>query len=257
VVKCRRARLSLIANSLAASLLANSRTMIGTVVSPSALAIRRRLLPDKGVIHRTLTFNSHGTWPSKNSRDFPNPNLDLSWYAIDGALRSGLHGLPGGNSLPKLLTKHRGMQPLFGSSLTEHQILAWADAYFAAHEKWPTANSPGSVSPSVNESWRAIQMALWQGHRGLPGGKTISRLLIKHERKRPYYGRLLSERIILTWADAYFAAHGKWPAQKTPGSVAPSVDDSWNIIDAALNQGLRGLPGGSSLHKLLKKHKRK
>jgi hypothetical protein len=65
--------------------------------------------------------------------------------------------------------------------------------------------------------------------------------------------KALTERQILAWAMAHYAATGLWPGQKT-GPVAASPGDRWNAIDQALARGLRGLPGGLSLARLLRKH---
>ena len=75
---------------------------------------------------------------------------------------------------------------------------------------------------------------------------------------RSQLGRLLSEDQILAWADAYFTAQGgSWPVAKSLDAPAPGVDDSWHAIHSALRDGYRGLPGGSSLFRLLKKYKRR
>jgi DNA-binding CsgD family transcriptional regulator len=52
-------------------------------------------------------------WPVLRSgpvREAP----DLTWMAIDQALRQGLHGLPAGDSLPRLLARERGARPRMG-----------------------------------------------------------------------------------------------------------------------------------------------
>ena len=65
--------------------------------------------------------------------------------------------------------------------LTEEQILAWADAYFAARGRWPTERGPGQVIPGTGgERWSAIEQALRKGHRGLRGGSSLHRLLARH-----------------------------------------------------------------------------
>jgi hypothetical protein len=56
---------------------------------------------------------------------------------------------------------------------------------------------------------------------------------------------------ILAWADQHYKRTGRWPQQLTrviPGSLG----ERWVNIDNALPQGLRGLPGGSSLALLLR-----
>ena len=59
------------------------------------------------------------------------------WSTIDGALRVGRRGLPGGSSVARLLDEHR---PERCRTLTVETILAWADAHHAATGKWPARN---------------------------------------------------------------------------------------------------------------------
>jgi hypothetical protein len=66
----------------------------------------------------------------------------------------------------------------------------------------------------------------------------------------------LNHAQILPWADAHFVAQGKWPSGNSHATVAPSADGNWIAVDSALRVGHRGLPGGSSLFQLLKKHGR-
>jgi hypothetical protein len=60
----------------------------------------------------------------------------------------------------------------------------------------------------------------------------------------------LSPAQIAAWAEAHHAATGKWPTGRS-GRVGAAPDESWGIIDYALKHGRRGLPGGSSLARLL------
>ena len=61
---------------------------------------------------------------------------------------------------------------------------------------------------------------------------------------------------ILAWADAYHDRNGRWPGQ---GNWYEAIEDSdgekWMYMEAALLQGLRDLPGGSSLAQLLAEHR--
>jgi DNA-binding XRE family transcriptional regulator len=102
------------------------------------------------------------------------------------------------------------------------------------------------------ESWAAVDMALKEGHRGLAGGDSLARLLARCRGARNHTTiRPLSIRTILRWADAYHERTGKWPNHLT-GSIPESPGDSWAAVESALRSGLRGLPGGSSIYKLLK-----
>src|SRR5438874_7343794 len=55
---------------------------------------------------------------------------------------------------------------------------------------------------------------------------------------------------ILAWADSYHARTGKWP-QSESGPLHDLPGETWRRVDSALRCGLRGLPGGSSLARLL------
>jgi hypothetical protein len=61
----------------------------------------------------------------------------------------------------------------------------------------------------------------------------------------------LTEAAILAWADAHRRRTGEWPT-KEGGPVADGpLGTSWRQADNPLRFGLRGLPGGSSLARLL------
>jgi hypothetical protein len=62
--------------------------------------------------------------------------------------------------------------------LTVAQILAWADAHQAQTGDWPKVRS-GSVAGAPGETWQALDGALKHGHRGLPGGDSLARLLLR------------------------------------------------------------------------------
>jgi hypothetical protein len=67
--------------------------------------------------------------------------------------------------------------------LTVKQVLAWADAHHARTGGWPTAAS-GPVLEAPGEVWRAVNQVLDRGHRGLPGGDSLARLLSRHREHR-------------------------------------------------------------------------
>lgn len=63
-------------------------------------------------------------------------------------------------------------------------------------------------------------------------------------------------RQILDWADAHYAAHGQWPIAKTAAPIA-DTGLTWNRIEVALRLGSMGLAGGTSLARVLEKHRGK
>ncbi len=195
-------------------------------------------------------FTDTHDWP----KVFSGPvraNLNGSWRNIDNALRYGLRSLPGGSSLPQFLAEHRGArnkQDL--PPLDTEQILAWADAHCRRTGRWPTVES-GSVRGARGEVWGNIDAVLREGLRGLPGGSSLAKLL---EEGRGVRNRLnkpqLTEELILTWADAHHRCTGAWPSCDS-GPIPGVPATSWKDVDFALEKGYRGLPGGSSLPRLL------
>ncbi len=134
---------------------------------------------------------------------------------------------------------------------TTELILEHVDAYFDAHGKWPSMNS-GPIAGSVNDTWCGLNVALYQGCRGLPGGSSLSLLLLEHRGKRKYeFKRRLKIDAILNWADAHFESSGEWPNADSCDSIPESPEDSWHKVDGMLRLGGRGLPGGTSLPGLL------
>jgi hypothetical protein len=174
---------------------------------------------------------------------------------VDNALRYGLRGLPGGSSLARLLAEGRGVRNQGAlPPLTEVQVLAWADAYRARTGRWPSQYG-GPVADAPGETWSGVNLALWQGGRGLPGGSSLSDLL---RRRRGHRDRLhpprLTCRQILAWADAHRARTARWPAHQS-GPVADAPGETWAAVQDALRRGTRGLPGGSSLAELLRRRR--
>jgi hypothetical protein len=68
-------------------------------------------------------------------------------------------------------------------------------------------------------------------------------------RKQP-----LSEARILLWADAHRRT-GNWPTAAS-GPAAGAPPESWSAVASALYAGNRGLPGGGTLPRLLRRHGR-
>jgi hypothetical protein len=134
--------------------------------------------------------------------------------------------------------------------LTIREILRWADAYHQTAGKWPTSLS-GDVMGATGETWANINAALRLGLRDLPGGSSLARLLAEHRGARNPKGLPhLSCEQILAWADAYHRQEGQWPTVHS-GLIPASGGERWANVNRALERGLRGLPGGSSLARLL------
>jgi superfamily II DNA or RNA helicase len=214
-------------------------------------------LPDLTIKQILAWANTHqaarGGWPNVKSGKVA--GTDETWVGIDGTLRIGHRGLPGGSSLAKLLAEHRNVRNLKGlPPLSIEQILAWADAHKATAGNWPNQKS-GQLS-GTDETWSRINGALLEGLRGLPGKSSLAKLLAEHRGKRNKKDLPpLTIEQILAWADAHKVTTGKWPNVKS-GQLA-GTDETWSRINVSLQQGLRGLPDGSSLPKLLAEHRGK
>lgn len=196
-------------------------------------------------------FSRTGKWPKVNSGAIPG-SAGETWVAVDAALRLGTRGLAGGLSLPRLLAERRNVRnDKQLPRLTESQILAWADQHFQRTGHWPRKHS-GTIPGSDGETWQVVQSALQNGRRGLRGGSTLPRLLGKFRGVRNPRGlpRLRIERILL-WAHRHHKRTGHWPTAKS-GAIEGS-SESWLTVDKALRRGRRGLRGGSSLSRLLKR----
>src|SRR5579884_3296996 len=192
-----------------------------------------------------------GRWPVTASGPVTAGPLGLTWRALDNALRLGFHGLEGGSSLARLLAEHRHVRnPSQLPRLSRRQILAWMDAHQKRTGAWPTAQT-GPVASAPGETWRALDSALRLGLRGLPGGSSLARLLAEQRGVRNLQDLpRLTPGQILAWADAHHRRTGQWPSD-LPIPVADAPGETWAGLDTELRNGRRGLPGGSSLARLL------
>jgi hypothetical protein len=106
-----------------------------------------------------------GEWPIIRSGLIPEA-LGENWPKLDNALRYGLRGLPGGSSLAQLLNECRGVRNVQNlPSLTEPQVLVWADAHHRSTGAWPTDDS-GTILDAPGELWHNVDMALREGDTG-------------------------------------------------------------------------------------------
>lgn len=138
--------------------------------------------------------------------------------------------------------------------LTEIQILKWCDKYYEKHGTYPKAKS-GKIT-NTTETWCAIDMALYQGSRGLIGKDSLARLL---ERERNVVNKSnlheLTEMQILEWCDEYHKRNGKYP-NKNSGKIN-ETSETWATVAWALKQNNRISFDGKSLSYFLYKHRGK
>jgi hypothetical protein len=200
--------------------------------------------------HRAQT----GAWPTRTGGvvlDCPGER----WNAINDALRHGLRGLPGGTTLARLLAQRRGARNRTDlPALTVEQIIVWARAHHARTGRWPTRNS-GPVHEEPGQTWYGIDRALREGQRGLGRGSSLVQLLAAQVGKQNHLNLpRLTVAQILAWADAHHARTGQWPS-KHAGAVAEAPGEKWSALHDALRTGCRGLPGGTTLYRLLRQHR--
>lgn len=112
----------------------------------------------------------------------------------------------------------------------------------------------GGIVGTLFERWSAVDTALRSGTRNLPGGSSLAQLLADERGVRNIKDvPPLNEEIILAWCDAHHKTTGKWPTAKS-GRIT-GTDEKWASVNQALLQGLRRVPGGSSLARLLALHR--
>lgn len=220
----------------------------------------RRLKPPPLTLEQVLAWaDSHyqrtGRWPAaKGGGPIPEAPAE-KWANIVQVMQFGNRGFDGSLTLAQALVKYRGKSHHMQlPPLTKKMIIEWAEFHHLYTRKWPGYYS-GRVLGQPHEQWSRIDGALMNGHRGLPGGSSIAKLLGKRRRepKRPRVAPLTVERI-LEWADAHKRRTGRWPGQKS-GQVHGQPGERWVNIDAALRKGGRELPRGSSLADLFARHR--
>jgi len=234
----------LLGNSSLALLLQEKRNVFNIKNQP-------RLTTEQILIWVDLHEERHGAYPTCTDGVIEGC-LHEKWLGIDTALRRGARGFPGGSSLADFLSDHRSRRnPMSLPDLSEAVILQWADEYYNHHRRWPTVKLI-SIDSAPGETWISIDSSLRNGHRSLPGGSSLARLLAERRGKacRALLPKLAVEQIIL-WLKTYVAQHGNYPSARS-GPIVDAPGEVWKQVDAALREGKRGLPGGSSLSELKK-----
>ena len=140
--------------------------------------------------------------------------------------------------------------------LPEENIKEWVNEYFENYGFYPNQKS-GKVHGTT---WEAIDMALVGGLRGLEGGRSLSKLIKSNfvflsATNYPDY----TEEIIWKWVKQHCNKFGKYPNAGS-GRVQFAEEDGyfsmlWASIDKAFVFGRKGLVGGTSLSKFIKRRK--
>jgi hypothetical protein len=193
-------------------------------------------------------------WPTQDSGPIPEAPGE-TWGNLDKSLAEGYRGLgTPETSLAQLLAVHCGVRNQMRlPRLTVRQILAWAAAHRKRTKRWPQKLS-GPILESPGDTWLHVDEALRNGTRGLPAGSSLYRLLVRHHsvRRNQQFPDLKIAQII-EWAKEHLACFGTLP-NKESGAIAGAGGQTWSATGTALQEGHRGLSGGTSLSQLLRKH---
>jgi hypothetical protein len=187
-------------------------------------------------------FAKHGVWPNVNSGRVSEGSED-TWSALDQSLRHKTRGLPGGSSISRLIAANRYVDR---KAITEAEILALADAHFAAYGVWPTAHS-GRVSNVSDENWSALDQCLRLGLRSLSGGSSVARLIAANrDTHRIRIRKEITIERISDWTDSHRRRTGEWPTTVT-GAILEAPGKTWIQIDRILRRGAEGCREPTSL----------
>ncbi len=91
-------------------------------------------------------------------------------------------------------------------SLTEAEVLAWADAFFERTGEWPSPWS-GPIPEAPGETWLLVAAAPALGLRGFEPGSSLPRFLEEHRGRYNCMAPKFTTQQILAWADDWHAAH--------------------------------------------------
>jgi hypothetical protein len=209
-----------------------------------------------------LYYKEYGEYPNKNSgiiKFADEKYKGITWAHVNTALERGVRGLPGGSSLPKLLEEKFNVKNIQNlPSLSMELIEEWIKLFHAKHNRYPNRND-GIIEFATGKhkgtTWAHVNTALERGVRGLPGGSSLPKLLeekfnVKNIKNLPN----LSYKEIEGWIKFHYDKYGKYP-NKNSGIIEFATGKhkgtTWAHVNTALSEGIRGLPKGSSLPKLL------
>jgi hypothetical protein len=217
--------------------------------------VRNRLnLPDLSteMIRAWITAHhaANGGYPKSSSGKIAGTN-DETWVGVDAALRLGYRGLPGGSSLASFLQEHFGVKNIHDlSDLKREQIKEWIQAHYLETGKYPAASS-GAIAGTTGETWQGINLALWKGRRGFPGGSSLAQFIADEfgQRNRGNLPPFTHEQI-KQWVVKWHQRTGKYPKSNS-GEIPGTEGETWAAVNDNLKSGSRGLPGGSSLPRFL------
>lgn len=132
--------------------------------------------------------------------------------------------------------------------LSEDSIWAEMLEYKRINGKFPTDKTKCTCKFGL---WKTIGIALFTGSRGLPGGSSLAKLRRRNTgidtgRKS---GISLTEDLVWQEILAFKKANGIFPSTNTKPKTSFGI--TWSAMSGNLSSGYYGLPGGSSLAKLI------
>ncbi len=193
-----------------------------------------------------------GRWPISRSGPVVHADDGTTWEGVNTALLKGARGLPGGDSLARLLRRRRKIADarMIWPDLTRAKILEWVDDHYDRTGTWPGRES-GRVLCARGIAWDTVDRHLRKGTRSLPGGVSLADLLWTARHVKD--GRIpFTEKMIVRWAGQHYQETGRWPV--TLSGRVPGRDEDWAAIDMALRHARRGLTRKTSLSRLLTEH---
>lgn len=203
-------------------------------------------------LHKSRT----GKWPTQRSGSVFGGHSGDNWALYETLLRKGGRGLPGGNSLARLISsKHPHVHSKNKRPLTESFIVERAIEFKEMNGSYPIVKSGPVHGWNLGDTWDGYDKSLSQGTRGLPGGSSLKKLLSRELGAINHMDRpLLTVEFILSRAKEFISSSGGLPRYVSGEVAGGHPGDTWKAYDEALKHGCRGLPGGSTLSKLLKAH---
>lgn len=194
-------------------------------------------------------YENHKKLPTIDTKEAV-PGMDgEKWLNLSQALRLGLRGVAKSGSLSKVLEPLKQELGL-DNSLTKAMITEAAKKFYRTHGSLPNLNSTEPVPGMAKDTWAKLDKALRYGNRKLSKGSSLSKLLAPLKLK---FGlsKILTEAKIVEAIIRFYRIHHNFPAVKTIEPVPGIANAKWDSLNSSLRLGLRGLPKGGSLAKLL------
>ena len=191
-----------------------------------------------------------GKWPTSDSGSIAEAPGD-TWLKVNNALHSGVRGLEGGSSLARLLAKQRGKYHVFCAARSGDSAdrglgrrIPGPRRTLANALVWPDPRGPGQHVERCRE--RAPR-----GPAG-PPRRVIARPVARRRARSSTQtaSTRFDDHANLDLGRRIPAREGRWPMPSS-GPIPEAPGNTWSSVASALREGRRGLPGGSSLARLL------